>query len=94
VTAAQQCAGRTGEYVFRGVVGEEALELPGQLPGAVPLIPFKSRYDGSAEEVRGLLPLGCCGLANRGARGARKNKVEQDLAGVVGVMSRQHVDGE
>ena len=76
VPAAQQNAGRTGQYIFRGVVDEEALKLCSQLPTTVPLVPFKGRDDGSAEEVSGLLPLGCRTPANRRAHGTRKDKVE------------------
>ncbi|WP_307056334.1 hypothetical protein [Streptomyces achromogenes] len=90
---AEQGPGRAGQYLIRGVVDEEALKLPGQLTRAGLLIPFKGRYDGSTEEVCRLLPSGCRCLANRRACGLRKSEVEQDLARVVGVVSRQHVDG-
>ncbi|MGW7406822.1 hypothetical protein ACWGI9_24395 [Streptomyces sp. NPDC054833] len=73
---------------------EKALEPRGQLPSTVPFVPFKGRYDGLAEEVIGLLTPGLRGLANCRARGARKDKVKQNLTGLLGVVSRQHVDGQ
>jgi hypothetical protein len=94
LTAAQQDAGTTNQYVFRGVVDEDVLELRGHLPSSVPLVPFKSRYDGPAEENSGLLSPGCGGLVDRRARGTRKGDVEQNLAAPVGVVSCEHVDGQ
>ncbi|QUW85606.1 hypothetical protein SMIR_41915 (plasmid) [Streptomyces mirabilis] len=79
MTAVEQDSGHTDQHVFRDVVDEETLELCGQLPSTVPLIPFKGRCDGPAEEVSGLLPPGCRGLANRRAQGAGEGKAEQNL---------------
>jgi hypothetical protein len=94
VAAAQQDVDHAGQYVFRCVVGEEVRELHGQLPSAFPLVPLKSRYDIPAEEDSRLLSPGCRSLTDRRAHGTRKGDIEQNLAGPVGVVSCEHVDGQ
>ncbi|MET9457891.1 hypothetical protein ABZY05_22880 [Streptomyces canus] len=90
----KQDACRAGEYGFRGVMDEEALELGGQVPGASPLVPSNCFHDGSGDEVCGLPPLSGRGLADHGAHGAGERDVEQDMARCVGVVGRQDVDGQ
>ncbi|NUQ99414.1 MAG: hypothetical protein HOY79_23625 [Streptomyces sp.] len=94
MTAAQQDARRTGQHVFGGMVGEKAFHLHRQLPRTVPLIPFESHYDGPTEEVCELLASGPRVPAKRRAQGMGEVDIEQNLAGLVGVVSRQHVDGQ
>ncbi|WP_189588395.1 hypothetical protein [Streptomyces massasporeus] len=90
----EQDACRAGEDVFGSVLGEEVLQLHGQLPGASPCFPFNCFHDGSGEEICGPLPPSCCGLVEYRAHGAGERDVEQDLARGVGIMGRQDIDGQ
>lgn len=72
----EQETGCAGKYLFRRVVGKETLELLGQMPSPELFVPSNGGYDSPGQEVVGLLPLSCCGLADCRAHGRSEGKVE------------------
>lgn len=65
----------------------------GQLPSEL-FVPFNGGYDTPGDEVVRLLPLSCCGLADRQAHGRSEDEVEQDVVRRIGVVGCQGVDGK
>ncbi|MFC8511847.1 hypothetical protein [Streptomyces sp. NPDC057257] len=80
MTALEQDAGRTGQYILRGMVDKEPLDLRRQLADTVSFVSFQDRGNSAAEEVPGFLPPSCRGLVDHRTHGTGGGKVEEDPA--------------